>query len=497
MKGAAIVYFFAGVIVLHGRHSADPHLPRKTSSAVESLLSLAKSVPPEFRADVLIDLVEYRIVVDNLSTRSLLDEAFTVAADAQEPVALKRVDSAGPLSGALTSSFSRGMDRIGLRARAARALLIQDRVSAQNLFDRIDTSYGSTYSCQDQLYPDLSQYYKIMKEIADAISDPIQREQFLMVHANRVRSSEEIAPFINVLTSVSLSEQSRSTVAQALAARMAGLSLSGRIFSASSSSAIDAMAKLTAMTDVRTRDVLISQTRTWVLKNVQHGVCAVRAEIIEQSNGSTSRVEPTSPWAYFNQRLLPLSSHRRLLLLDLDQAKTVQAGPAPKMDRHSEQWAMFSRILTILGRDGIDAELSPRWNTEMGKYIDALSKWHGDIPDSEDRQIAYLEKADRLTSALTLFPPPASTLGSERRGLVSISPLRQRAFRLTVDFFASPEATEVYKMRRLVWFTPVRSALSSLREAELSSRCSQSLNPLLRLYGSLVRMLITNGHAYY
>ena len=104
MKGAAIVYFFAGVIVLHGRNSADPHLPRKTSSAVESLLSLAKSVPPEFRADVLIDLVEYRIVVDNLSTRSLLDEAFTVAADAQEPVALKRVDSAGPLSGALTSA---------------------------------------------------------------------------------------------------------------------------------------------------------------------------------------------------------------------------------------------------------------------------------------------------------------------------------------------------------------------------------------------------------
>jgi len=99
--------------------------PHSVSSrtAADQTLALVHSVPPEFAADALIQIAA--LPSNDFTRKAELTEAFHLAADAQEKVALRLVSGGGPAA-QLHATLLRGMDSISLRDRAVEGLIVLD-----------------------------------------------------------------------------------------------------------------------------------------------------------------------------------------------------------------------------------------------------------------------------------------------------------------------------------------------------------------------------------
>ncbi len=123
-----------------------PRLPTE----IEALIEDARIAPGEFAADALLRIVESGRVTDRDWRRDLSEEAFRLAANAQQQ--MRRTYLAGSnvdtRTGYLSMAFDLKLDALSLRCRAVRAMLGVDKQKARELFSEIPKPEPPPVTCQ-------------------------------------------------------------------------------------------------------------------------------------------------------------------------------------------------------------------------------------------------------------------------------------------------------------------------------------------------------------
>jgi hypothetical protein len=361
--------------------TSDPRLER---SDVQTVIRLAHAanVPPEFAADVLITLVESGLIPDHRTQRNLLEEAFTLAGNAQEKIALKRGGGDSPVTGALHGAFRNGIDQASLRSRVVHTMLRIDSSVAHDLFQRIDLPIPSTSAsnparqggdCENQTVPDLTLYYVTMWEVARSIPDRAQLEAFFAAHMPRFASAAQITPLARVFMQIPGIERMPAVI-DAFASRLPDLIDDSRVFSSYFDESIEAVGQLVSSAAPSTRERLIQQSRAWVIRGVNHGICAEPPKYSVSFDGVGRKLIPfVDPADRFNQEVAWRSRAPDARINDPAVAKREPAASAPVSN--SSQYIEHFQTHLLLSRDDEGALDPARWRTEVERYITRLSEW--------------------------------------------------------------------------------------------------------------------------
>ncbi len=388
------------VAVLCAQPSINEEKPARNvidRSDVQAVIAMARSVPAEFGADAMITLVEHGLIADRRAAQSLLEEAFTLAGNAQEKIALKRGSGDSPITGALHGAFRNGIDQASLRARAVEAMLRYDSRTARELFQKIELPAPHPGGCDQQTIPDFSLYYVTMFEVARQIPDRAQLEAFFAAHMAKFQSAAQITPFARVFMQLPNVEH-MPFVMDAFASRLPDLMLDTRVFSSTYEDAIEAISQLIPDLTPASREKLIQQSRAWVIRNVNFGVCAETQHYAVAFDGKGRKAIPqVEPQERFNQEVAWRGRAGSARIEAGDLSRGERGLEAPSIANSPEYNNHFSFHL-LLARDGDGGLDLSRWRGEMTSYIDRLTAWSSALSSSAAN--FYLEKADLLTHVL-------------------------------------------------------------------------------------------------
>ena len=145
---AACYYFGAGVTHAHQKPRNLPH----SSAELDSLIINVSAAMPEVSADLLIRIVESRLLTNRQKKIELLEEAFRKSSEAQQKARRRlwtgAVDSRG---GYLSAAFDQQLDSLSLKCRVIKAMLRLDVERARKLFLEIPRIRLPQLSCDQAL----------------------------------------------------------------------------------------------------------------------------------------------------------------------------------------------------------------------------------------------------------------------------------------------------------------------------------------------------------
>lgn len=140
------------------------------SPEVRAAIEASRTSLPEFHADALIRLAASGLVREPRAKKLLLEEAFAVARNAQEPVKRESAIAAGDTRASLQSrGFDLDLDVLSLQSRAAAAMLPVDAAASRELMVQIRPSLAPL-ACSDPLIYEISSFYT---EAAALLASPI------------------------------------------------------------------------------------------------------------------------------------------------------------------------------------------------------------------------------------------------------------------------------------------------------------------------------------
>jgi hypothetical protein len=441
--------------------------PAKPTTDVRSIVALAHSVDAEFGADALLRLVENGVVADSFSQRAMLEAAFSLAAGAQEQLALKVAVPGAALTTDLNAVFRKGIDSASLRARVVRQLLRTDSSYAQRLYETMDAPAASALTCKDRLIPDYNLYYEVMGEVADAIPNQQERGSFLVRRCSRLRRIGEIAPCIrSIVTRASkLEPPALSTVGQHISDRLGAVQQDCRTFSSEAPLVVESLAQLARVLSAGGGIEVSRAARTWLMRSAPLGTC----------QGARA---PAGLSELFNTELAPWLGKGERLRTDDHLTPLAQN---PPLEAYSAREQRYARMEYLLASDsGVDDASERRWKREMQACVFALERWErGDQPAAQ----YYLEKADLLQQALIL---QRSDLPLQANGHPKSESADLDAANVLLALLDGDLAREIYHERHAVWFAPVSSMLKSAgHDAAMDDLLMNAQSPVLRLYGNI------------
>jgi hypothetical protein len=527
-----------GALALHAQPS-----PGKSTRAgvdrgeIQAVIGMARVAPPEFGADALITLVESGMIGDHRAQRDLLEEAFDMAGNAQERIALRRGSGDSPITSALHGAFRNGVDQASLRSRAALALLRIDSAAARDMFQRIELPIQpnpNASGCEQQVVPDLTLYYVAMWEVARGIPERAHLEGFLRSHLARLRSTAQITPLARVLMQVPDLERMPALI-DAFALRLPDLDRDPRVFSTYYEQSIEAIGQLVSSVAPGSRERLIQESRAWAIRNIDQGLCAEPLRYSVSFDGEGRRaIENTLPEGIFNQFVARWSHTTGADILASDLIPH-EPGPPAALRPNSSDYTEHFRTHLLLSRDDDTALDLARWRGEMEDYIARLTSWNlsapAPVPDAAvlnpagpnsaafsaapnpgasnanaiDPLSFYLEKSDLLSQILFIekHAPAApggrvmiTAIGTRRQTGPRVEiPGRDRVMAALVDWFDGETARQVFTARRLVWFSPVRDLLGTYEDSDrtlgMAELYARSQNAVLGMYGRLAKLVAT------
>jgi hypothetical protein len=380
---------------------------------VQTVIGLAHAagVAPEFAADVLITLVESGLIPDRRTQRNLLEEAFTLAGNAQEKIALKRGGGDSPVTSALHGAFRNGIDQASLRSRVVHAMLRIDAGIARDLFQRIDLPIQATSAsnparqrgdCENQTVPDLTLYYVTMWEVARSIPDRTELEAFFAAHMPRFVSTAQITPLARVFMQIPGIDRMPSVI-DAFASRLPDLTDDRRVFSSYFDESIEAIGQLVTSAAPSARERLIQQSRAWVVRGVNHGICAEPLKYSVAFDGVGRKLIPfVDPADRFNQEVAWRS---RAPDARINQSAITKLDPASAAVSNSSRYLEHFQTHLLLSRDDEGALDPARWRTEVERFITRLSEWGWPDAQIVSRIVSYRD-IDDIDDTNTARPEP-------------------------------------------------------------------------------------------
>ena len=143
---------------------AAPPKPRDVE--IVRLIDELRIAPPEFAASSMIKLSGHP-EIDDAWKVEILEEAFVIAFDAQQPYKMKYLGKfhEETRTGYKSMAFDLKMDRLSLRLLAIANLIRLDPAKARALWSKMQKPTLNPLRCEETLVYDISDYYEVMAEM--------------------------------------------------------------------------------------------------------------------------------------------------------------------------------------------------------------------------------------------------------------------------------------------------------------------------------------------
>jgi hypothetical protein len=214
------------------------------------LADLARGQPPEFAADALLRIADAPNLTDVAWKREILQDAFHLAAGAQQPFARRKAP--GWPASLFDKAYAQGLDALTLQSKAVHAMLAVDFKKARELLGDMPVPRIPRLACDDALVYDVSIFYATVGEVAArgfSAKEAAQGEPFhlLQRYAADATSPAQAAPVARMLVGASLKPAQFEALVNSFAGALVQLSGDDRSFSAAMTDGADAaMASLSA-----------------------------------------------------------------------------------------------------------------------------------------------------------------------------------------------------------------------------------------------------------
>lgn len=414
--------------------------PARLSPEAEAIAADARVAPPEFGADALIRLAQTAKVKDASLKRELLEEAFRLAADAQQP--LRRRSVVGIVdtrAGYLSYGFDLGLDALSLRCRVVRAMLSLDRQRARELLAEIQPNPGlEVLACEEPLVYDVSALYAIIGEVARGAfgAEELRRREHVRLvepYVAGVRRVAQVAPAARMLASLKLPASDLLPLAQSFASALKSVPTDARSFGPELLELYRSMYDLIKECDAKGvgRDALLEAFRAFFVAQMSGMQCA-------DNEPSLARALNPDTLKFFNEHLTktPVSAEELKPRRVEGSAKSYefwQTAQARKLllDFKHLRFGGGERQLTA------EETANTEWRRELADYLAALSDWEGaSEPTSQD----YINEKSVLFS-----------------GLLQLATEPEVREKVLADYVAFLREPDLRRESRIEWFQHVKS----------------------------------------
>ncbi|MGC1587827.1 MAG: hypothetical protein WA791_19365, partial [Rhodomicrobium sp.] len=206
------------------------------------LADRARAQPAEFAADALLRIAGAPGVTDAAWKRDVIEDAFRLAASAQQPLA--RRNWTGKPGNPFDKAYAQGLDALTLQSKAVHAMLAIDYKKAREMFSEIPPPKIPRLSCEDALVYDVSVFYITAGEVAARAFSPKEvadEEPFhlLLRYAADVTSPAQVAPIARMVAAASLKPAQFEALVDSFAGALGQLSGDDRSFSGTISGGAD------------------------------------------------------------------------------------------------------------------------------------------------------------------------------------------------------------------------------------------------------------------
>ena len=211
--------------------------------ALVDLADLARGQPPEFAADALLRIADAPNLTDVAWKREILQDAFHLAAGAQQPFARRKVT--GWPGSLFDKAYAQGLDALTLQSKAVHAMLAVDFKKAREMLGDMPAPRIPRLTCDDALVYDVSIFYATVGEVAArgfSAKEAVQGEPFhlLQRYAADATSPAQAAPIARMLVGASLKPAQFEALVNSFAGALVQLSGDDRSFSATIADDADA-----------------------------------------------------------------------------------------------------------------------------------------------------------------------------------------------------------------------------------------------------------------
>lgn len=463
------------------RSKSDNRKEEEKSSKIETFITYAQSVPAEFSADLLIQLVESGEIKERKRQQDLLIEAFYTAAKAKQP--LKRAALPGSAVdsrlGYQATAFRLGLDSLSLQSRAIKALLWLNKKKARQLFDEIKLKLDPL-ACEETFAYDLDSFFEMTLAIAQTAfsTEETQRGEhiyFVENSVSKINSSNQIKSAVKVLISLKTTNFELARLGHAFSIALAKIPTDDRSFSAPWNSTMNSIDNLVSTFNQRglPGDEIIESYRAYLINQFTGQRCAETEGVKEQKALETSLV------THFNERL------RSLVYKNIDSISEdeIKHGRREGSVRDEVYWtsAKSKSILTVMRRLRFKSpgneftaqeKESAEWQSQLSQLIRELASW---VPSDEKSDEDYFHQKCVIYYALLKTVPT----DSQYHGL------REEAFR---EFATLLSNSQLQKEKPAEWFLHAKmlidraNSVSSPEREKLTSLIYNSRSTILQLY---------------
>ena len=217
---------------------SDDGKEEKESAEIDTFIMYAQSVPAEFSADLLIQLVESGKIKERKRRQDLLIEVFYSAAKAKQPLKLAALPGSAVDSrlGYRANAFRLGLDSLSLQSRAIKALLPLNKKKARQLFDEIKLKLDPL-GCEDTFAYDVDSFFDTTLALAQTAfnSEETQRGEhiyFVEKSISKINSSNQIQPAVKLLISLKTTNLELARLGRTFSIALAKVPTDDRSFSA-------------------------------------------------------------------------------------------------------------------------------------------------------------------------------------------------------------------------------------------------------------------------
>ena len=208
---------------------------------IQNLITEAHLAPAEFGIDALIRIAESSKVTDRRWKIEILEEAFRLTADVQQPVRRKAVPLPGiPVdtkSGYLSYAYDLRLDVLSLRCRILEAMLRVDKKRTRELLSDLDPHLRlQPLSCEDSLVYEVSGFYATLAKVVKATFTAEERKQgdyvrFVLPYVEAISSPSQVAPVVRLILGLNVNSIELMELVRSLSLALKKLPGDDRTFS--------------------------------------------------------------------------------------------------------------------------------------------------------------------------------------------------------------------------------------------------------------------------
>jgi hypothetical protein len=445
------------------RSKSDHSKEEKKAAEIETFITYAQSVPAEFSADLLIQLVESGEIKERKRQQDLLIEAFYTAAKAKEPLKLAALPGSIVDSrlGYRANAFRLGLDSLSLQCRAIKALLPLNKRKARQLFDEIKLKLNPL-DCENNFAYHLDSFFETTLAIAQTAfnTEATQRGEhiyFVENYISKLNSSNQIQPAVKVLISLKTTNLELARLGRAFSTALAKVPTDDRSFSAPWNSTMSSIDELISKFNQRglPTDEIIESYRAYLINQLTGQRCA------ETDAAKQQRALETSLVTHFNERLRSLA-YKNIASISEDEIKP---GRREGSVRDEVYWtsAKSRSILSAIRKlrfkergNEINApeKESAEWQSQLSELMRELASW---VPNDERSEEAYFHQKCVIYYALIKAIPA----DNQYEGL------RDEALR---DFASLLSSSQLQKERPAEWFLHAKVLIDRTTTAKSPER---------------------------